>query len=91
MEGGYERGAGGQAWPLKAITLLTLCVGAKNVEVSDGEQGIGIGEARQGPAGCDEEAAAGVWSRPEAVRRRRMTRIGCCLTRQNAGHQPQPG
>ena len=41
MEGGYERGAGGQAWPLKAITLLTLCVGAKNVEVSDGEQGMG--------------------------------------------------
>ena len=26
---------------MKAITLLTLCVGAKNVEVSDGEQGMG--------------------------------------------------
>ena len=26
---------------MKAITLLTLCVEAKNVEVSDGEQGMG--------------------------------------------------
>jgi hypothetical protein len=33
--------------PLKTISLLTLCVGAKNVEVSDGEQGMGRGRGLQ--------------------------------------------
>ena len=32
---------------LKTISLLTLCVGAKNVEVSDGEQGMGRGRGLQ--------------------------------------------